>query len=275
MSHPLLPFSRLIWISATSFHLPCTFLSALDVWAVCCKHFDQCIQSKRHLISTIRGSIKINYLRLQSQRISDSTAEKCCDQCAKEQCVSSSSCSVLQIGPSSRQHDMISQCSLSAYTQLVVHAQLWCQSLCGKSWCMEWGACLGSMGLLLSWQSSSWSVLCKKKKKVNWCTWGCSFALLHQSLVSFALHGRAVVTVGLNCCDHQKDVVISKVFFHQSGHSPKIIRAGLERTDSQTVGEFPSRRRKGRYTTLNCCASEYFSFCDLFTLYFILILCML
>lgn len=136
---------------------------------------------------------------------------------------------------------------------------------------------LGSMGLLLSWQSSSWSVLCKKKKKkkVNWCTWGCSFALLHQSLVSFALHGRAVVTVGLNCYDHQKDVVISKVFFHQSGHSPKIIRAGLERTDSQTVGEFPSRRRKGRYTTLNCCASEYFSFCDLFTLYFILILCML
>lgn len=115
----------------------------------------------------------------------------------------------------------------------------------------------------------------QKKKKVNWCTWGCSFALLHQSLVSFALHGRAVVTVGLNCCDHQKDVVISKVFFHQSGHSPKIIRAGLERTDSQTVGEFPSRRRKGRYTTLNCCASEYFSFCDLFTLYFILILCML
>lgn len=115
----------------------------------------------------------------------------------------------------------------------------------------------------------------EKRKKVNWCTWGCSFALLHQSLVSFALHGRAVVTVGLNCYDHQKDVVISKVFFHQSGHSPKIIRAGLERTDSQTVGEFPSRRRKGRYTTLNCCASEYFSFCDLFTLYFILILCML
>lgn len=30
----------------------------------------------------------------------------------------------------------------------------------------------------------------------------------------------------------------------RKGHSPKIIRAGLERTDSQTVGEFPSRRRK-------------------------------
>lgn len=172
---------------------------------------------------------------------------------------------------------MISQCSLSAYTQLVVHAQLWCQSLCGKSWCMEWGACW-AVWVFCCHDNHPLEVCCakkKKKKKVNWCTWGCSFALLHQSLVSFALHGRAVVTVGLNCYDHQKDVVISKVFFHQSGHSPKIIRAGLERTDSQTVGEFPSRRRKGRYTTLNCCASEYFSFCDLFTLYFILILCML
>lgn len=45
-------------------------------------------------------------------------------------------------------------------------------------------------------------------------------------------------------------MVMWKVFFfNQSGQSPKIIRAkgvGLERTDSQTVGEFP-RRRKGRY----------------------------
>lgn len=48
-----------------------------------------------------------------------------------------------------------------------------------------------------------------------------------------------------------KDLIISKVFFHQSGQSPKIIRAkgvGLERTDSQTVGEFPRGRRKGRYS---------------------------
>lgn len=118
----------------------------------------------KHLISTIRGSIKINYLCLQSQRISDSTAEKCCDQCAKEQCVSSSSCSVLQIGPSSRQHDMISQCSLSAYTQLVVHAQLWCQSLCGKSWCMEWGACW-AVWVFCCHDNHPLEVCCAKRKK--------------------------------------------------------------------------------------------------------------
>lgn len=28
-------------------------------------------------------------------------------------------------------------------------------------------------------------------------------ALLFSTVSSFALHGRAVVTVGLNCCDHQ------------------------------------------------------------------------
>lgn len=66
---------------------------------------------------------------------------------------------------------------------------------------------------------------------------------------------------------HQKKSVISKVFFHQSGQSPKIIRAkgvGLERTDSQTVGEFPRGRRKGRYFTLIChCLSENLSFFEL------------
>lgn len=72
-----------------------------------------------------------------------------------------------------------------------------------------------------------------------------------------------VLTRFSSCALHEKTirpltVVISqaknlhnKVFFHQSGQSPKIIRAkgvGLERTDSQTVGEFQRGRRKGRYT---------------------------
>lgn len=49
-------------------------------------------------------------------------------------------------------------------------------------------------------------------------------------------------------CVCPKSFVMRTVFFHQSGQSPKVLRAkpvGLERTDSQTIGEF-SRRRKGR-----------------------------
>lgn len=73
-----------------------------------------------------------------------------------------------------------------------------------------------------------------------------------------------------------KNHIISKVFFHQSGQSPKIIRAkgvGLERTDSQTVGEFQRGRRKGRYSIVNChCAPEDFPIFDLSRLYFILTL---
>lgn len=82
----------------------------------------------------------------------------------------------------------------------------------------------------------------------------------------------------LNCCDlppSPKEILHNKVFFHQSGQSPKIIRAkgvGLERTDSQTVGEFQRGRRKGRYSKLNRrCDSPFF---DLFKLYLILSLCM-
>lgn len=80
--------------------------------------------------------------------------------------------------------------------------------------------------------------------------------VVFSKVSSFALHGRAIVTVGLNCCALQKIFIISQVFFHQSGQSPKIIRAkgvGLERTDSQTVGEFPRGRRKGRYSTMPLC----------------------
>lgn len=146
--------------------------------------------------------------------------------------------------------NVISQCTLSAYTQLIVHAQLWCQSLCGKSWCMEWGAC---------W--AVWVCCCHDDHSLDNCAaqkrWlGVldGVVLLFGKVSSFALHGRPVVTIGLHFVI-TKNFVISKVFFHQSGQSPKIIRAkgvGLERTDSQTVGEFPRGRRKGRYSTLNC-----------------------
>lgn len=53
---------------------------------------------------------------------------------------------------------------------------------------------------------------------------------------------------GHSLCLCPKSFVMRTVFFHQSGQSPKVLRAkpvGLERTDSQTIGEF-SRRRKGR-----------------------------
>lgn len=91
-------------------------------------------------------------------------------------------------------------------------------------------------------------------KTVIGCTCGWC-PVVHQSLVfrfawqdSCYCRGLFVVIT--------KDFIISKVFFHQSGQSPKIIRAkgvGLERTDSQTVGEFPRGRRKGRYSTLPLC----------------------
>ncbi len=57
-----------------------------------------------------------------------STAEKCCDQCVHvkgaAECALSVSYTVLQIRVRSSQHDMISQRTLSASTQLIVHAQL-------------------------------------------------------------------------------------------------------------------------------------------------------
>lgn len=153
----------------------------------------------------------------------------------------------------SSQHGVLSPCTLSASTQLVVHAQLWYQSLCGKPWCMEWGAC--------------------------WAVWVCC---CHDNLplINCSAH-EGVVFFGNKCCLSlcmaglqsgsfvviTKNIIISKVFFYQSGQSPKIIRAKgvvLERTDSQTVGEFPRGRRKGRYSTLNChCVREHFPFSDL------------
>lgn len=90
-------------------------------------------------------------------------------------------------------------------------------------------------------------------------------ASLCSKVMSFVLHGRIFLTLGLNCCDHPLFYIMSKVFFHQSGQSPKIIRAkvvGLERTDSQTVGEFPRGRRKGTYTPSNClCVWNFFDLC--------------
>lgn len=172
------------------------------------------------------------------------------------------------------QHDMISRCTLSAYTQLVVHAQLWCQSLCGKPWCMEWGAC---------W--AVWVCCCHDNhpldncaaQKGDWVYVRVSFCCSAKSRLLLCMAGQLLqqgLTVVIT-----KNFIISKVFFHQSGQSPKIIRAkgvGLERTDSQTVGEFPRGRRKGRYSTLNChCVSENFPFFDLSKLYFISTLCML
>lgn len=103
-----------------------------------------------YFINSICFSAEIKYLTLRLWHTSVfalvSTAEQCCDQCVNVKeaaaCVYTLvSYSVLYNCICSSQHDMISQCTVSAYRQLFVHAQLWCQSLCGKPWCMEWGAC--------------------------------------------------------------------------------------------------------------------------------------
>lgn len=154
-----------------------------------------------------------------------------------------------------------------------MHAQLWCQSLCGKPWCMEWGAC---------W--AAWFCCCHDdhhlhNRVLHQQVVGCSSGCLH-TITSFALHGRAVSNRGAKLLWSPIFFffIISKVFFHQSGQSPKIIRAKgvvLERTDSQTVGEFPRGRRKGRYSTLICHrVFEHSPFSDLSQLY-PMTLCML
>lgn len=164
MSHPLLPFSRLIWISATSFHLRAL---SFPLW-----------MSEPYVANTLTSVFKANGILFPLYVDPLKLIIFVCNRSAfltapqknvvisvqKEQCVSSSSCSVLQIGPSSRQHDMISQCSLSAYTQLVLHAQLWCQSLCGKPWCMEWGACW-AVWVCCCHDNHPLEVCCAKKKK--------------------------------------------------------------------------------------------------------------
>lgn len=100
------------------------------------------------------------------------------------------------------------------------------------------------------------TVLHKKKKRVTGCPRGCSFVCCPAESRLLLCMAEQLLLQDLSVVITKKKnffFVISKVFFHQSGQSPKIIRAkgvGLERTDSQTVGEFPRGRRKGRYSTL-------------------------
>lgn len=52
----------------------------------------------------------------------------------------------------------------------------------------------------------------------------------------------------------QNNIILRESFFYQLGQSPKILRPkphGLERTDSQTIGDFATRR-KGMYFSTAC-----------------------
>lgn len=141
----------LILLPTSRVHLIRTFLSAFIVSAVCCEGSDIFGQGRQ--MALMLSTLYYNYvIPLKLTLIlwgfgtfrffaHVSTAEKCCDQCVNAKCALSVSYTVLQIRVCSSPHDMICQCALSASTQLIVHAQLWCQSLCGKPWCMEWGAC--------------------------------------------------------------------------------------------------------------------------------------
>lgn len=52
----------------------------------------------------------------------------------------------------------------------------------------------------------------------------------------------------------KSNVILRESSFYQLGQSPKILRPkphGLERTDSQTIGDFATRR-KGMYFSIAC-----------------------
>ena len=53
---------------------------------------------------------------------------------------------------------------------------------------------------------------------------------------------------------YEKNIILRESSFYQLGQSPKILRPkphGLERTDSQTIGDFTTRR-KGMYLSTVC-----------------------
>lgn len=108
-------------LTSSHVHLVCTSFSALTVWTSVVK------ASKRLIISLTPE------MNSYSEIVAHVEFCSCCDPCVNVKGAAVCMC------PSQR--DMIPQCTRSAYTQLIVHAQLWCQSLCGKPWCMERGAC--------------------------------------------------------------------------------------------------------------------------------------
>jgi hypothetical protein len=57
----------------------------------------------------------------------------------------------------------------------------------------------------------------------------------------------------------QNNIILRESSFYQLGQSPKILRPkphGLERTDSQTIGDFATRR-KGMYFSTACCVGHW------------------
>lgn len=84
-----------------------------------------------------------------------------------------------------------------------------------------------------------------------WSLW--TGLLLLVELTLLCCLGSAAFIAEFHFCNciflFQKTTLLRESSFYQLGQSPKILRIkphGLERTDSQTIGEFP-RRRKGMY----------------------------
>lgn len=237
--------------SCVLFHSLC-----FGVPAVCCEGFDICGQGQQTVLNLLTLWYVLPLNRSYFEIVAHlgvalvSSAGKCCAQCVN---VKGAGVCASSVSSSADLYVLFSTWFLSVLSVLIHSSS--CMHSCDVS------LCVGSRGAWSEVHVGQYGsavvmtiILLITAAQKRWLGVLDGVVLLFGKVSSFALHGRPVVTIGLHFVI-TKNFVISKVFFHQSGQSPKIIRAkgvGLERTDSQTVGEFPRGRRKGRYSTLNC-----------------------
>lgn len=199
--------SRLIQLTMCCVHLLCTSLSALVVSAVWCKGFGICGQGQQTALSlltlwhVIPLKLMISVWDCGTFRffalVSTAEKKKCCDLCVN---IKRAMCPVSKLFV----------CALLNMTWcLVVLSVLIHGSSCMHS--CDVSLCVGSRGAWSEVHVGQYGsavvmtiiLLITVLHKKRWLGVREGLALLFSTVLSFALHGRAVVTVGLNCCDHQ------------------------------------------------------------------------
>lgn len=110
--------------------------------------------------------------------------------------------------------------------------------------CVEHGSCAGDWNIFYSFWFDTWGCDISTQGSIDF------FFFLTESIFQL-----------------KNNLILRESSFCQLGQSPKILRPkphGLERTDSQTIGDFPTRR-KGMYFSTACSMGPWeFIYCGMF-----------